>query len=57
MYLPLTEMGSVVNSADVGKETRNSVLHISLRGPHVQSCHTDTETHRMQFILPTKSFS
>ena len=34
MHLPLTEMGSVVNSADLGKETRNSGLYISVRCPH-----------------------
>lgn len=56
MHLPLTEMGSVVNSADLGKETRTSVLYISLRCPHIQSCHTDTKTHRVQFILLTESF-
>lgn len=57
MELPLTEMGSGTGGADSGKETRDSVWGISLRCPHVESCHTGTEIHSLQFILPTKSFS
>lgn len=49
-------MGSIVNSAGLGKESRTSVLYVSLRCPHIQSCHTDPKAHRMQFILPTESF-